>query len=57
MRRIAVLLMVTASALLAALEVAWAVTKTCPPAPKKCCAPNVVEEEFYEVGLHQPLVG
>jgi hypothetical protein len=36
MRRIAVLLMVMASVLLAASGVAWAVTKTCPPAPKKC---------------------
>ena len=34
MRRIALLLMVMASTLLAASGVAWAVTKTCPPAPK-----------------------
>jgi Ca2+-binding RTX toxin-like protein len=36
MRRIAVLLMVMASTLLVASGVAWAVTKTCPPAPKLC---------------------
>jgi hypothetical protein len=36
MRRIALLLMVMASVLLAASGVAWAVTKTCPPGPKKC---------------------
>ena len=36
MRRIALLLMVMASTLLVASGVAWAVTKTCPPAPKKC---------------------
>jgi hypothetical protein len=36
MKRIALLLMVMASALLAASGVAWAVTKTCPPYPKKC---------------------
>ena len=36
MRRIALLLMVMASVLLAASGVAWAVTKTCPPSPKKC---------------------
>jgi hypothetical protein len=36
MRRVALLLMVMATALLAASGVAWAVTKTCPPAPKKC---------------------
>jgi hypothetical protein len=36
MRRIALLLMVMASTLLAASGVAWAVTKTCPPAPKNC---------------------
>jgi hypothetical protein len=36
MRRIALLLMVMASTLLLASGVAWAVTKTCPPAPKQC---------------------
>ena len=36
MRRIALLLMVMASTLLVASGVAWAVTKTCPPAPKQC---------------------
>jgi hypothetical protein len=36
MRRIAVLLMVMASVLLVASGFAWAVTKTCPPTPKKC---------------------
>jgi Ca2+-binding RTX toxin-like protein len=36
MKRIALLLMVMASTLLVASGVAWAVTKTCPPAPKKC---------------------
>jgi hypothetical protein len=36
MRRIALLLMVMASTLLVASGVAWAVTKTCPPAPKLC---------------------
>jgi Ca2+-binding RTX toxin-like protein len=36
MRRIALLLMVMASTLLVASGVAWAVTKTCPPAPKNC---------------------
>jgi Ca2+-binding RTX toxin-like protein len=36
MRRIALLLMVMASSLLVASGVAWAATKTCPPAPKKC---------------------
>ena len=36
MRRIALLLMVMASTLLVASGVAWAATKTCPPAPKKC---------------------
>jgi len=36
MRRIALLLMVMASTLLVASGVAWAVTKTCPPVPKKC---------------------
>ena len=36
MRRIALLLMVMASTLLVASGVAWAVTKTCPPNPKKC---------------------
>jgi|SRR5215210_1041678 len=36
MRRIALLLIVMASTLLVASGVAWAVTKTCPPAPKKC---------------------
>ena len=36
MRRIALLLMVMASTLLVASGVAWAVTKTCPPTPKKC---------------------
>jgi RTX calcium-binding nonapeptide repeat (4 copies) len=36
MRRIALLLMVMASTLIVASGVAWAVTKTCPPIPKKC---------------------
>jgi hypothetical protein len=36
MRRIVLLLMVMASTLLLASGVAWAVTKTCPPAPKNC---------------------
>jgi hypothetical protein len=36
MRRITLLLMVMASALLAASGVAWAVTKTCPPTPQVC---------------------
>ena len=36
MRRIALLLMVMASTFLAASGVAWAATKTCPPAPKNC---------------------
>jgi hypothetical protein len=36
MRRIALLLMVMASTLLVASGVAWAVTKTCSPTPKKC---------------------
>jgi hypothetical protein len=36
MRRIALVLMVTASVLLAASGIAWAVTKTCPPDPKMC---------------------
>ena len=36
MRRITLLLMLMAIALLAVSGVAWAVTKTCPPAPKKC---------------------
>jgi hypothetical protein len=36
MRRIALLLMVMTSTLLVASGVAWAATKTCPPAPKKC---------------------
>jgi hypothetical protein len=36
MRRIALLLIVMASTLLVASGVAWAVTKTCPPYPKKC---------------------
>jgi Ca2+-binding RTX toxin-like protein len=36
MRRIALLLMVMASTLLLASGVAWAVTKTCPTAPKLC---------------------
>ena len=36
MRRIALLLVVMASTLLVASGVAWAVTKTCPPDPKKC---------------------
>jgi hypothetical protein len=35
MRRVAVLLMVMASVLLAASGVAWAVTKTCPPQPEE----------------------
>jgi Ca2+-binding RTX toxin-like protein len=40
MRRIALLLMVMASTLLLASGVAWAATKTCPPAPKKCWGTN-----------------
>jgi hypothetical protein len=36
MRRMALLLMVMASTLLVVSGVAWAVTKTCPPTPKKC---------------------
>jgi hypothetical protein len=36
MRRTVLLLMVMASTLLVASGVAWAVTKTCPPAPKNC---------------------
>jgi hypothetical protein len=36
MRRITLLLMLMASVLLVASGVAWAVTKTCPPDPKKC---------------------
>jgi hypothetical protein len=36
MRRIVLLLMVMASTLLVVSGVAWAVTKTCPPTPKKC---------------------
>jgi hypothetical protein len=36
MRRITLLLMLMASVLLAASGIAWAVTKTCPPEPKKC---------------------
>jgi len=36
MRRITLLLIVMATALLAVSGVAWAVTKTCPPSPKKC---------------------
>jgi hypothetical protein len=36
MRRIALLLMVMASTLFVASGVAWAATKTCPPAPKNC---------------------
>ncbi len=36
MRHIALLLMLMASVLLAASGLAWAVTKTCPPDPKKC---------------------
>jgi hypothetical protein len=32
----ALLLMVMASTLLVASGLAWAVTKTCPPVPKKC---------------------
>jgi Ca2+-binding RTX toxin-like protein len=36
MKRIALLLMVMTSTLLVASGVAWAVTKTCPPSPKKC---------------------
>ena len=36
MRRIALLLMVMASTLLVASGIAWAVTKTCPPASKQC---------------------
>jgi hypothetical protein len=40
MRRITVLLMVMATALLAVSGVAWAVTKTCPPAPQECTGTN-----------------
>jgi hypothetical protein len=40
MRRIALLLMVMTSTLLAASGVAWAATKTCPPAPKLCNGTN-----------------
>ena len=36
MRRITLLLMLMAIGLLAVSGVAWAVTKTCPPAPQKC---------------------
>jgi hypothetical protein len=36
MRRITLLLMLMATALLAGSGVAWAVTKTCPPEPKQC---------------------
>jgi hypothetical protein len=36
MRRITLLLMVMAAALLAVSGVAWAATKTCPPEPKVC---------------------
>jgi hypothetical protein len=36
MRRITLLLMLMVIALLAVSGVAWAVTKTCPPAPQKC---------------------
>jgi hypothetical protein len=36
MRRITLLLMVMAAALLAVSGVAWAATKTCPPDPKNC---------------------
>jgi hypothetical protein len=36
MKRIALLFMVMTSTLLVASGVAWAVTKTCPTAPKKC---------------------
>jgi Ca2+-binding RTX toxin-like protein len=36
MRRITLLLIVMASTLVVASGVAWAATKTCPPAPKKC---------------------
>src|SRR5215210_4089104 len=35
-KRITLLLMLMASTLLVASGVAWAVTKTCPPTPKKC---------------------
>ena len=40
MRHITLLLMVMATALLAASGVAWAVTKTCPPDPKACVGTN-----------------
>jgi hypothetical protein len=36
MKRITLLLMLTATGLLVASGVAWAVTKTCPPDPKNC---------------------
>ena len=40
MRRIALLLMAMATALLVASGVAWAVDKICPPTPKKCYGTN-----------------
>ena len=40
MRRITLLLMVMATALLAVSGVAWAVTKTCPPEPQECVGTN-----------------
>jgi hypothetical protein len=40
MRRVALLLMVMATALLVASGVAWAVDKVCPPTPKKCYGTN-----------------
>ena len=40
MRRITLLLIVMATALLAVSGVAWAVTKTCPPFPQKCLGTN-----------------
>ena len=40
MRRITLLLMVMATALLAVSGVAWAVTKRCPPEPQECVGTN-----------------
>jgi hypothetical protein len=40
MRRITLLLIVMATALLAVSGVAWAVTKTCPPEPQECMGTN-----------------
>lgn len=40
MRRITLLLIVMATALLAVSGVAWAVTKTCPPEPQECVGTN-----------------